>query len=254
MSDAIRYLTPTLGVDVIDDVTFGQAVNETGILETLKLDVYLPAADPAPLRPAILWFHGGGFAHGNDKRQRYIPMFANAFAARGYVGIAPDYRLRANPRADFPGAIRDAVADARTALAWVRQHSTAYRIDPSQLALAGGSAGGMTVVSLVHDAAQPIHGKRDGVIALLDMWGTPRAGERSFARVNPNSPPTFIIHGTADALVPYQNSVDFVAELAQAGVAHKLLTLPDAPHTPLMHFEQIVDEMAAFLHEYVSKP
>ena len=253
MADTTRYLTPTLGVDFVGNVAFGQAVNETGTLETLKLDVYLPGADPAPLRPAILWFHGGGFTFGNDKRQPYIPMFANAFAARGYVGIAPDYRVRANPRADFAGAARDAVADARMALEWVRTHSADYRIDTSHLALAGGSAGGMTVVSLVHDTTQPINSKRDGIFALLDMWGTPRAGERVFDRVNPNSPPTLIIHGTADVLVPYQNSVAFVEELTQAGVAHQLLTLADAPHTPLLHFDLIVETMAEFLHHHLNE-
>jgi len=246
-----RYLTPAWNVRVVEDVVFGQARTVDGQIETLRLDVYLPEDDPQPLRPAILWFHGGGFRPGNDKRQVYIPQFANAFASRGYVGIAPDYRVRADPEPDMAGAVRDAVADARMAFNWVRAHSHDYGIDPNRLVLAGGSAGGMTVLNLCHEASQPLDRRRDGVFAILDMWGSPDRPYRLFDRVNPNSPPTLLIHGTADALVPYQCSYDLSAELTQAGVDNVLLTLPDAPHTPLMHMERIVATMERFLYDRI---
>ncbi len=237
-----RYLTPILDVEMIGDIVFGASRVVSGEMETLRLDIYQPAGDTAPLRPAILWFHGGGFRPGNDKRQIYIPRFANAFAARGYVGIAPDYRVRADPESDWAGTIGDAIADARMALEWVRAHAPDYRIDPRRIALAGGSAGGMIVVSLVHGPDAPT-----GIWALLDLWGTPGASFRQFSGVSPLAPPTFIVHGTADALVPYEWSAQFATDLARAGVLHQLLTLEGAPHTPLAHMEQIVAEIAAFL-------
>lgn len=238
----VRYLTPMFDVEMIGDVEFGASRAVSGEMETLRLDIYQPAGDKAPLRPAILWFHGGGFRPGNDKRQVYIPRFAKAFAARGYVGIAPDYRVRANPDANWGGTVADAIADARMALEWVRAHTADYRIDPSRIALAGGSAGGMIVVSLMHGPDAPT-----GVWALLDLWGTPGTSFRQFSGVSPSAPPTFIVHGTADALVPYEWSAQFAAELAQAGVPHQLLTLEGAPHTPLAHMEQMVAAIAAFL-------
>jgi acetyl esterase/lipase len=242
------------GVDMICDIVFGQSRNVEGQVETLELDIYQPKAASVPPRPAVLWFHGGGFTFGNDKRQVYIPMFAGAFAGRGYVGVAPDYRLRAHPIGDPDGAVRDAVEDARMALQWVRANAKTYGIDSDRIALAGGSAGGMTVLNLVHDAAHPINGKSDGVFAVLDMWGTPGQHRPLFDRVNPASPPTLMVHGTADALVPYQNSVAFASELTDAGVDNVLLTLPDAPHTPLMHFDHIVAVMAEFLAQHIIAP
>jgi acetyl esterase/lipase len=236
---AVPYETDLLG-----DLPFGESVNETGQRETLKLDVYSPRGAEGP-RPAILWFHGGGFAPGNDKRQIYIPRLARIFAERGYVGIAPDYRVRANPNADLKGTVGDAVADGRMALNYVRAHTAELNIDAHRLALAGGSAGGILVLNLVHDPTQT----PGPLSAVIDLWGTPAGGHRLFERVNRSSPPTLIVHGTADALVPYANSTGFSAELTAAGVPCRLLTLPNAPHTPLMHLDQIVTAAAELLAE-----
>lgn len=43
-------------------------------------------------------------------------------------------------------------------------------------------------------------------------------------------PPTMLLHGTADADVPYQQSVDMATALARAGVTHDLVTIPDGEH------------------------
>lgn len=233
-------------VQRIDDLPFATVTNETGAEEILHLDVYAPTAVSETLRPAIIWFHGGGFRPGNDKRQRYIPWFARVFAERGYVGIAPDYRLREDPQADFAGTVGDAVADGRAALTWVKANATTYQIDSRRIILAGGSAGGMLVFHLVHDPVQPL-GAADGIQAVLSMWGPAGASRRLFEQVSTMSPPTLLVHGTADELVPYTWSQDLAAELSEAGVSNQLLTLPGAPHTPLMHMDQIIDVTAAFL-------
>lgn len=236
-----------LSVNMVEDLPFAQVRNHQGLTETLHLDLYLPGQNPLAIHPAILWFHGGGFRPGNDKRQVYIPRFARAFAALGYAGVAPDYRVRSDT-SDLAATVRDAVADGRAALRWVRENGAEYGLDPRRLVLAGGSAGGMLVLNLVHDAAEPIDAQADGVVDVFDLWGTPSPAARLFDRVNPRSPHTLIIHGTADALVPYPLSVDFSRELSAAGVENQLLTLPDAPHTPLMH----MDEMVKFLADHMS--
>jgi len=244
-----RYITSQYEVETTSDIPFGEVTDERGQLETLLLDVYQPADGDQALRPAVLWFHGGGFRPPMNRRQNYIPRFAGAFACMGYVGIAPDYRVRVDPLKDKVGTVRDAVADARLALNWAREHSQAYRIDPQRIILAGGSAGGMVVLNLVHDPAKPLNGQTHGIFAVLDLWGTPGPGFRLFQKVNPASPATLIVHGTADELVPYANSLAFRDELTQAGVDNLLLTLPGAPHTPLMHMQDIVAFAARFLHD-----
>lgn len=248
-----RYLAPLFQVETMEDIAFGQVINAEGEQETLRLDLYQPAGDTTRARPAILWFHGGGFRPGNDKRQVYIPWFAKAFVARGYVCLAPDYRVRADPTTDMAGTLRDAVADGRLALEWARAHSKEHRIAGQHMALGGGSAGGMLVLNLVHDAKQPMRAGRDGLFAILNMWGSPGGSWRAFDQVNPNSPPTLLVHGTADALVPYQWSVELAHELEAAGVEHQLLTLPDAPHTPLKHMDQIIATATRFLAELLQQ-
>jgi acetyl esterase/lipase len=48
--------------------------------------------------------------------------------------------------------------------------------------------------------------------------------------VTPETPPTFIIHGDKDAVVPLQQSEIFVAKLKEAGVEAKLVVKPGAGH------------------------
>jgi acetyl esterase/lipase len=198
----------------------------------------------------ILWLHGGGFRPGNDKRQSYIVRLATEFAGRGYVGVAADYRVRADPGPDWTAAVRDAVADARLALDWVRANAAAYRMDARRIVLAGGSAGGMIVHNLCHDPESPVDAGRDGICAAVSLWGPPRPEARLFAGVNPRCPPTLFIHGTADALVPYHLSPELLAELNAAGVEGALLTFEGAPHTPVMHMDEIIAAIASFLDDH----
>lgn len=243
-----KYLEPLDDVKMVGDVAFGKVVNFKGQREVLHLDAYLPVEKAGP-HPAILWLHGGGFQYGNDKRQIYIPPLARAFARLGYVGISADYRIREDPSKDWGAAAADAAADARLVLEWIKANAAEYKINPAKIALVGGSAGGITVLNLVH-GQPPVTYAADGVFAVASLWGPPVGKMRLFAQPNPASPPTFIIHGTADEMVAYQASYDLVSELQSLGVKASLLTLPNAPHTPLEHFDLIVAMLAAFLGLY----
>ena len=57
-------------------------------------------------------------------------------ARNGWVCFTANYRL--SPGATFPHHL----VDAKAALAWIRNHAQEYDVDPSQIAVAGGSAGG----------------------------------------------------------------------------------------------------------------
>ena len=50
------------------------------------------------------------------------------------------------------------------------------------------------------------------------------------AFITKQTPPTLIIHGDADPLVPYEQSERFDAKLAENGVAHRLVTRKNAGH------------------------
>jgi len=164
-ADRFIVPTPAFTAQRVENIPFRSTLNSAGQMETLTLDVYLAAEGFDRPRPAVIWVHGGGFRPGNDKRQVYIPLFAHTFAGRGFLGIAPDYRLRPDPAGDPAGAVRDAAEDLGAALNWTRAHAAEYAIDAQRIVLAGGSAGGMTVLNLVHGSAHDL----SGVAAVVDL-------------------------------------------------------------------------------------
>jgi len=99
----------------------------------LQLDLYLPAGPKSVPVPGIVFVHGGGWRAG--VRENFAPM-AIRMAERGYAAATISYRL--SPEALYPAAVQD----ARAAVRWMRTHAAEYGIDPSRVAIGGGSAGG----------------------------------------------------------------------------------------------------------------
>jgi len=87
-------------------------------------------ADP---RPALLYFHGGGFTIGSvETHDRVCRMLA---LGGDCLVFSVDYRLA--PEHRFPSAQDDAF----DSLAWLRNESTAFGVDPARIAVGGDSAG-----------------------------------------------------------------------------------------------------------------
>lgn len=104
----------------------------------LRLDLYRQVA-PAGPRPLVVYVHGGGWQSGHT---RHSGAFANwpgvlaSLAHRGYVVASVEYRL--SSEAKFPAAIHD----VKTAIKWLRSKAADFSIDPKQVVIWGGSAGG----------------------------------------------------------------------------------------------------------------
>jgi acetyl esterase/lipase len=99
----------------------------------LQLDLYLPKGSAPKTKPAIVFVHGGGWRAGY--RTNFTP-FAIAMAERGYVAATISYRL--SPEAQYPAAIHD----VKAAIRWLRANAKKYGVNPEQIAVSGGSAGG----------------------------------------------------------------------------------------------------------------
>jgi acetyl esterase/lipase len=238
-------------VSIEKDIVFGQSVNEKGETEVLKLDVYSPVDDHLKKRPVIFWIHGGGFTFGNDKSQKYIVEMATRFAKKGYVGVSVDYRLRAKPKDTPKETIADAVEDVLKGLEWLRKNSGQLKIDASKIVVAGGSAGGMLGCHLcLNDRPNSRATEKAGVVAFVNLWGSPAPmwGE---LQIDKNDPPTIIVHGTADKLVDYQNSVILAEKLTAASVKNQLITIHDAGHTPVAHMDDFEKKIADFLVQLI---
>jgi acetyl esterase/lipase len=101
----------------------------------LQLHVFKRADATARKRAAIVYFFGGGWTYGTP-----IQYYAECrqAAAAGMVAIAADYRISSIDKA----TPFDSLADAKSAMRWVRSHADELGIDPNRIAAAGGSAGG----------------------------------------------------------------------------------------------------------------
>lgn len=226
------------GVRVVRDVEFARIDGRP-----LLADFYLPTAPATGPRPAVIQVHGGAWVLGS-RREQGIPLLTH-LAANGFVGMNIDYRL--SPWAQWP----DHVVDVKRAIAWLRDHAAEYDVDPSFIALTGGSAGGHLtalaaltaddrslqpgfedadtsvaaavpfygVYDLVDDAGIHVPAMHDVVLAPLVFRARRRhAPERYRAasprfRVHAGAPPFLVLHGSRDSLVPVADAHVFVEEL-----------------------------------------
>jgi acetyl esterase len=102
------------------------------------------------LRPALIYFHGGGFVFGNlDTHDAVCRALAKE---SGAVVISVDYRL--SPEHKFPAALEDSYA----ATMWAAANAERLGIDAHRIAVGGDSAGGnlATVIAMrCRDAGVP---------------------------------------------------------------------------------------------------
>ncbi|WP_265521496.1 carboxylesterase/lipase family protein [Oerskovia flava] len=116
--------------------------------DTLRLNVFTPCpGDDAARRPVLVWFHGGGYVAGSPASPWYDGA---AFNRDGVVTVSVSYRLGFDGFGWLPDAPPNrAVLDWICALEWVRDNIAAFGGDPDQVTIAGQSAGGGAVLTLL---------------------------------------------------------------------------------------------------------
>lgn len=210
----------------------------------LKLDIVRSRkAKPGEGRPAVVHVHGGVWLFGS-RHEQGLPLLSH-LAANGWVGFNIDYRL--SPKATMP----EHVEDVKRAIAWVREHADELGVDPDFIALTGGSAGGhltaLAALTSTDTSLQPGFESSDvavqAAVPFYGVYGLATAADdynenlkhiveglvvkakleeepEKFARVSPLNrigdspiPPFFVVHGTADTIVPVPESRNFVAAL-----------------------------------------
>jgi len=115
---------------------------------TLNVNVYTPApGQPDAALPVLVWIHGGGFVAGSPASPWYD---GRAFNRDGIVTVSISYRLGFDGFGWIDGAPASrGVRDWLLALDWVQRNIAAFGGDPSQVTIAGQSAGGGAVMTLL---------------------------------------------------------------------------------------------------------
>jgi len=113
---------------------------------TLNVNVFTPDPEASGL-PVLVWIHGGGYFAGSPASPWYD---GRNFNRDGIVTVTISYRLGF----DGFGWIADApsnrgLRDWLLALEWVQQNIAAFGGDPSRVTIAGQSAGGGAVLTLL---------------------------------------------------------------------------------------------------------
>ena len=70
-------------------------------------------------------------------------------------------------------------------------------------------------------------------------------------QVRPGDPPTFLVHGASDPLVPVSQSEELAAALTRAGVPNRLVVIPGAGHDldfPIKTPRNLVFQVLEFLN------
>jgi acetyl esterase/lipase len=242
----LYFYSPAMLVDRIDRLVSRSAMVKTADAIVFddrgnRLDIWASTAKPAKPRPVLVFFYGGGWAHGTRTEYSYA---ARPFVEAGYIVVLPDYRKV--PQVRFPGF----VADSAAAVKWVQANIAKYGGDPDRVSVAGHSAGAYNALMLALDkqwlgdrpvqAAISMAGPADfypfttkrGMDA-MGQWPDPAATQPiSFARAD--APPILLIHGSADTIVRIRNANSLLAKQKAAGGKISLIALEGASHNDLV--------------------
>jgi acetyl esterase len=215
---------------------------------SLRLDASVP--EGAGPFPAAIIVHGGGWVRG-DRRIDVAPLF-QPLSDAGIAWFSIDYRLATDPL-HFGAAIDDVVA----AIRFVKEHAEEYHIDPDRIALIGESAGGQLAAMAALNgepgtavkAVVGIYAPTDLVALAKDselipdairarLQGTPFEGLilARLAQLSPiekvrrGMPPFLLIHGTADPVVPFEQSKAMCGKMLAVGGECTVFPVPGGGH------------------------
>ena len=262
-------------VTIEEGVVFGR-----GGGRDLRCDVFRPPGSPTNA-PAVLLVHGGGWRSGDRSQLRGYGVL---LGREGYVCVACEYRLI--PEGVWPAQIHD----VKACLRWMRANADQLGLDPQRIAIEGNSAGAHLALLAAGTPNVPEFEGEGGnpgqstdvaaaigvyaptlffhetkergalpIVALADQRVAPEvvAAASPVRHVHPGYPPTMLIHGTADELVPTLATIVMYEALAESGVPVEVHLYADQPHgfdADPSFGRQCASEMLHFLDRFVRHP
>lgn len=235
-------------IKITPDVVYGHKYGMA-----LTFDVYQPQNNANGA--GVLFMVSGGWYSKWSKPENRIAWF-KPLLDEGFTVFS--VRHGSSPKFTIP----EVVEDVRRSVRYIRLHAKEYGVNPDQLGVWGGSAGGhlSLVLGTTSDAGDPqqndpVFQTTDRVAAVVAYY--PPTDLRSFVdekspyyhrfpalqfpaeqaadyspllHVTPDDPPTLLIHGDQDKLVPISHSENIMKELQAQKVPAELLVIKNAAH------------------------
>ncbi len=254
--------------EIHPDITYGTESNYQ-----LKLDVWQRKGAKTAV-PTLIYYHGGGWVIGDRTGATLLFL---PYLEMGWNVINVEYRMASVSLAPA------AVEDCRCALRWAVRNAKQFNIDTDRIVLTGHSAGGhlslitgmlpegtgldnncygnekLKVAAIINwygisDVADLIQGPNLKTYAV--MWVGSQSDALAIAkRVSPLSyvrgglPPILSIHGDADPVVPYDQSMRLHQALTAAGVPNELVTIKGGGHGQFKEAE--LENAYQKIHEFL---
>ena len=244
-----------------------QKSNEKEVLDSNKIlwitkvqepdiTVYLPSNQQATGQAVVICPGGGYEGLAYDWEGTDIAKWLNS---KGIAGIVLKYRL---PNSKSVKVSYEApLQDAQRAMKLVRFHAKEWNIDPGKVGIMGFSAGGHLAAnltthfdfegSLEKDSIDSLSARPDFTVLIYPVItmkkGITHQGSKNSLlgenpsealvkefsnelHVQPNTPPTFMVHATDDDVVPVENSLLFYKALKEKNISAELHIYPKGGH------------------------
>lgn len=220
----------------------------------LNIYIYNPSDHkPSDKRPVAVFFFGGGWKSGTPQQ---FEQHCKHLASRGMVAMTADYRVLSR----HGTKAKECVADAKSAIRWIRKESNRLGVDPDRVVAGGGSAGGHiagctgaltgfdesgedlsisskpNAMALFNPALvlAQVEGEdplpADTMPTLRERMGVDPRELSPYHHVTAGVPPTIIFHGKGDTTVPYKTVEHFTAAMKKAGNRCELIGYENQPH------------------------
>lgn len=245
-SAASTAVVKPLSEQALIDIAYGKDAAQ-------KMDVYLPANRSKDSTKVLLLIHGGSWTNGDKKEfDRYINSLQKFFPQYAIVNI--NYRLAYVRRNIFPAQLKD-IDDA---IAFVDRKADEYEINANEIVLLGASAGAHLGLLKAYKentnhrirAVIDLFGPNDlswiymhhpfssmSQTLLQNFLGASYSEDHQLYKnaspinyVTSQSPPTIILHGGADYVVPLSESKRLQSKLDSAHVMNELVIYPQGQH------------------------
>lgn len=234
-----------------------------------RMDIYLPAGRSIDSTKVLIAVHGGAWISGDKSDLTpYVPSLQQRLPGWAIFNI--NYRLASSTNGNvFPAQENDMQA----AMDFIVSKYPEYKFNKDKLVLLGESAGGHMVLLQAYKHTSPkIKAVVDffGPTDMVDLYnsftlpnqllmqqlmaGSPTSNATIYQQSSPinfvssQSPPTIILHGGMDGLVPIAESTALKTKLQNNGVKVQMFIYPTEGHGWVgPNLDDSFNKIAAFL-------